>query len=183
MSGPFNFSPQHQENVMCRTTGGLGLGAVAGFLLLGVAAPAADKAKKIAPDKLPKKIKAAVHARFPGARATSAEREVEGGRVVYDIELRHKGRKYEMDILKDGTVIEIEKEVAAKDVPQAVTRTVKAKFPKASIKEVMEVNKVKGKKETPHHYEVVLVTGGKEHEIEVSLNGKLLKGGKAEADK
>lgn len=167
---------------MRRSFGRLGVGAVAGLLVLVAAAPA-QKAKKIAPDKLPKKIKAAIFGRFPGAQVTSAEREVENGQVVYDIELKHKGRKYEMDIKKNGTIIEIEKEVAAKDVPPAVTKTVMAKYPKATIKEVMEVNKVKGKKETPDHYEVVLVMDGKEREIELSLEGKILKKEKADKDK
>jgi uncharacterized membrane protein YkoI len=165
---------------MHRIIGGFGLGILAGLLVLVTAIQSAEgKAKKISPDKLPKKIKAAIQHRFPGAKVTSAERETEEGQVVYDIELKHKGRKYEMDIKKDGTIIEIEKEVAAAKVPEALTKAVKAKYPKATIKEVMEVNKVAGRKEMPDHYEVVIVNGGKEMEIEVSLDGKI-KAGKGE---
>jgi hypothetical protein len=143
-----------------------------------------EKAEKVAADKLPEKIKAAIKERLPGAEVTSAEKENEDGKVVYDIELKHEGRKYEMDILEDGTLIEIEKEVKAKDLPEAVAKAIKDKYPDATIKEIMEVNKVKDKKETPDHYEVVLVgKDKKEKEVEVSLDGKSVKGGDAEKDK
>lgn len=151
-------------------------GVVTGLVILGSLAQADEKAKaeKIAADKLPMKVMAAVKARFPGAEVTSVEKETEMGNVVYDIELKHKGRKYEMDIKEDGTVLEVEKEVAAKDVPAAVTKTVKAKYPDATITEVMEVNKVMGKTEKPDHYEVTLKVGDKMREVLVSLDGKTL---------
>lgn len=172
----------------------VGVGLLAGLVALaGVAraddkkaddkAKPADKPQKIAPDKLPEKVSAAIKARFPGAQITSAEKETENGKVVYDIELKHQGRKYEMDIQEDGTVIEIEKEVAAKDVP-AVTKAVTAKFPGATIKDIMEVNKVEGKKETPIHYEVTITTADKKSkEVIVSLDGKSVKEEKAEEKK
>jgi uncharacterized membrane protein YkoI len=144
----------------------------------------APAAEKIPLDKVPAKIMAAIKGRFPGAELTSVEKETEEGQVVYDIELKHEGRKYEMDIKADGTIIEIEKEVAAKDLPEAVTKALEAKYPKATITEIMEVNKVMGKTETPDHYEVLLVTADqKKLEVTVSLDGKSIKGGKAEEDK
>jgi uncharacterized membrane protein YkoI len=137
---------------------------------------AEDKAEKISPDKLPKKVADAIKARFPKCEITSAEKEVEDGAVVYDIELKHNGRKYEMDIKEDGTVIEIEKEVFAKDVPEKITKAIEDKYPKAKVNEVMEVNKVKGKEETPIHYEVEIETAdGKKLEVIVSLDGKSVK--------
>ena len=117
------------------------------------------------------------------SRLRAAEREVEDGNVVYDIELTHQGRKYEMDIKEDGTIMEIEKEIKLKDLSEAVAKAVKAKYPRATIVEIMEVNKVKGKQETPDHYEIVIETADKKKmELEVSLDGKSIKGG-AEAEK
>jgi uncharacterized membrane protein YkoI len=168
-----------------------GLFAACVMLGLVLAAPAAlgqdkstPKAQKIALDKVPEPIMKAVNNRFPGAKLRSVEKEVEDGKTVFDVELTQNGKKYEMDIREDGTVIEIEKEVAVKDLPKAVTKTLKREYPKATIKEIMEVNKVDGAKETPDHYELVLQTAdGRSVEVEVSLTGKLLKAGKAESDK
>jgi uncharacterized membrane protein YkoI len=145
--------------------------------LLAVVVRADDKkAEKLSFDKAPKAVQEAVKARFPGADVTSIEKETEDGKVVYDIELKHQGRKYEMDIHEDGTVIEIEKEIPLKDVPAAVTKTLKEKFPTATVKEVMEVNKVKGRVETPDHYEVTIETADKKkQEVIVSLDGKSVK--------
>jgi uncharacterized membrane protein YkoI len=166
--------------------GGLGLSVVLGLVVLATVAEAddKDKAKKVPLDKVPKAVMDAIKGRFPGADITSVEKETEDGKFVYDIELKHQGRKYEMDIQEDGTIIEIEKEVAAKDVPEAVTKAIKAKYPNATIKEVMEVNKVKDKKETPDHYEVTIETADKKTmEVTVSLDGKTVKGEGAEKEK
>ena len=59
-----------------------------------------------------KKVMDAVKARFPEAKLTKASKEKAGGDVIYDIELTVKGRKHEMDIKEDGTVLEVENEVA-----------------------------------------------------------------------
>jgi uncharacterized membrane protein YkoI len=135
-----------------------------------------NKDKKISLDKAPKAVQDAIKARFPDGEVTSVEKETEDGKVVYDIELKQKGRKYEMDILEDGTVIEIEKEIAAKDLPAAVSKALEAKYPKATIKEVMEVYKVKDKDEKLTEYEVTLETADKESkEVKVSLDGKSIK--------
>ena len=147
----------------------------AGLLLLAAVARADDKAEKIPLDKVPKAIMDAIKGRFPGAEISSVEKEMEDGKIMYDVELKHQGRKYEMEIAESGTILEIEKEVAAKDVP-AITKAVLAKYPKATIKGVMEVNKVKGKQETPDHYEVTIETADKKKmEVVVSLDGKSVK--------
>jgi uncharacterized membrane protein YkoI len=179
-----------QEDMMRRITGWFIVCAVVGLLIGAPVAQGDDKdkekpkAEKIALDKVPGPIMKAITTRFPGAKLKSVEKELEDGKVVFDVELSHDGRKYEMDIKEDGTIIEIEKEVAAKDLPEAVTKALETRYPKAQIKEIMEVNKVEGKQETPDHYEVVIVTAeGKSMEVEVSLTGKILKGGKAESDK
>jgi uncharacterized membrane protein YkoI len=154
--------------------GWLSVGAVFCLVMLALGAQADEKTGKIEPDKLPQKVKDAVKARLPGAEVTSAEKEKENGEIVYDLELKHEGRKYEMDIKEDGTIIEIEKEI--KDVPEAISKAVKRKYPKATIQEVMEVNKVTGKEEKPIHYEVTIDLDGKKKEIIVSLDGKNVKG-------
>lgn len=134
-----------------------------------------EEGTKVAVADVPGSVITAMNARLPGAEIRSVEREKEGGNVVYDLELSKGGRKYEMDIKEDGTVLEIEKEVAVADLPQAVTHAVRAKYPNATIKEVMEVNIVKGGQERADHYEVVMMDAGKEREVNVSLDGTSIK--------
>jgi uncharacterized membrane protein YkoI len=163
---------------MRRVIGWSAVSAVAGLALLAVVAWADDKEKdkKIALDKAPKAVQEAIKARFPKGEVTSIEKETEDGKTVYDVELKQDGKKYEMDILADGTVIEIEKEIEAKKLPEAVTKAIEDKYPKATIKEVMEVYKVKDKEEKLTEYEVTLETGDKKTvEVKVSLDGKSVK--------
>ena len=151
----------------------LTVASVAVLIVVALSACAsAAKSKKISTSDVPGPVMASINARFPGAQLTSVERENENGGVIYDFELRQGGRKFEADVKADGTIIEVEKEVPAAEVPDAVTSAVKAKYPGATIREIMEVDKVSGQTETPDHYEVNLKTsGGKEKEVTASLDG------------
>ncbi len=144
--------------------------------LLAAAEPAEKAAPtevKVKPSELPKAVSEALKARFPGLEITSAAKETDNGNVVYDIELTQKGRKFESDIKENGTVLEVEKEVAQKDYPKALASSVDAKYPKGKITIVMEVNIVKDKKETPDHLEVTVETADKQEiELLFKLDGK-----------
>jgi uncharacterized membrane protein YkoI len=148
------------------------IAVVAVVALSGLFARASEE--KINPRDLPKSVASSLNTRFPGLTITSATRETEpNGKVVFDIELKHKDRKFETDIQKDGTILEVEKEIAAKDWSKALQSTVESKFPNGKIKEVLEVNKVTEGKEVPDHLEVTVETAGKKNaEILVSLDGK-----------
>jgi uncharacterized membrane protein YkoI len=140
--------------------------------LSAVFARAAEE--KIKPGDLPKSVASSLNARFPGLTIISAARETESdGKVVFDIELKQKDRKFETDIQKDGTILEVEKEIFSKDWSNALRSTVEAKYPNGKIKEVLEVNKVTGGKEVPDHLEVTVETADKKSaEVLVSLDGR-----------
>src|SRR3954470_11625878 len=100
--------------------------------LSGLIAQASEE--KIKPADLPKSVASSLKARFPGLTITSATRETESdGKVIFDIELKQKDRKYETDIQKDGTILEVEKEIFVKDWSNALRSTVDAKYPKGKI--------------------------------------------------
>src|SRR5258708_2956010 len=82
--------------------------------------------------------------KFPNAKIHKSTKEKEGGTVVYDLEFTQKGRKFEADVKLDGTIVNWEKEIAAKDLPETVKKSVEEKYPKSSLKEIMEVTAVKG---------------------------------------
>jgi uncharacterized membrane protein YkoI len=148
------------------------IAVVAIVALSSVVARAAEE--KIKPDDLPKSVASSLNTRFPGLKIVSATRETEAdGKVIFDVELTQKGRKYETDIQKDGTILEVEKEIMSKNWPSALRSTVASKFKDGKIKEVLEVNKVIGGKEVPDHLEVDVETADKKSaEILVSLDGK-----------
>jgi hypothetical protein len=154
----------------------MGIVAVIGVMSVGCANQRENK--RLEPSVVPSQVRASMEKRFPGAQVTRVEREKEHGDIVYDYELRQDGRKYEMDIKEDGTVLEVEKQLFGKDVPDVVARAVQEKYPKANVREVMEVDKVSGGRETPDHYEVTLSgTGAKGKEVIVSMDGRITEEG------
>ena len=143
----------------------------ASFAWTGCAGTRKEESSKLDVANVPANVMHTVNGRLPGATVSSVEKEKEHGTVVYDFELLQSGRKYEMDVAESGTLLEIEKQIATPDVPPAVVHAVQAKYPGATIREVMEVDVVKGDKETPDHYEVVVVSSDKKREVTVSLDG------------
>jgi hypothetical protein len=148
-------------------------GAIAGSLvaLAGCASAHKEEASKLDVADVPASVMHTVNTRLPGASVDKVEKEKEHGTIVYDFELKQNGRKFEMDVAESGTLLEIEKEIAAADVPPSVTHAVQSKYPSATVHEVMEVDVVKGGSEKPDHYEVTVVVSGKKHEVTVSLDG------------
>ena len=133
-----------------------------------------SKAEKLSPNQLPAAVSQTVNSRLPGAHINKAERENEKGTVIYDLELTQNGRKFEMDVKEDGTLVEIEKQVEPATLPGSSRNQIMSKYTGATIKDVMEVNKVSGGKETVDHYEVTLETADhKSVEFNVSLDGKV----------
>lgn len=148
-------------------------------LLALQAAKQAAQDEKVDPAKLPQKVADVVKAKFPGATITVATKATENGKVIYDIEMTREGRKHEIDVEENGTIVNFENQVAVKDLPAAVTSAVKAKYPNSTIKEAMEVMVIKDKKDTVEEYEVIIETADKkEVEVAVSPDGKKVEEGK-----
>ena len=150
--------------------GTFGLALVA---LLGLTALRADEGKeeKVPLDKLPKAVTDAVKAKFEGCELVSAEKEKEDGKEVFEVAIKHKGHNIEVTLTPEGKIVSVEKEIAAKDAPKAVTEALDAKYPKATVKKVEEV--VENEKTT---YEFLIVTAEKKTvEVVFDPKGKLVK--------
>ena len=161
------------ERHLRRVAAGLSVAVLAGLVLIAADAGAQDKVKDL--DQIPKAVMKALKSKFPNPEITKWTKAKEGDDIVYDIEFKQKGRKCEADIKENGDYINYEKEVAAKDLPAAVKKTVETRYPKAKLLEIMEITAVKGKQEKLEGYEVVLTTAaGKEAEITVAPDGKVL---------
>ena len=103
---------------------------------------AATAAEEIKVDALPKPVLDAVKAKYPDAEIEKAEKETEDGETVYEVELEVKEDEEVTVALKpDGTIIEVEKAIAVSKLPEAVTKSIKAKYPKAELEEAEEVTR------------------------------------------
>ena len=147
--------------------------AVVGLLVFGAATQADEE--KVPLDKLPKAVVKALKDRFPDAELKAAEKETEDGKTVYDVDLKSKGDTYEVLVTPEGEITGFDKVIPASKLPEAVSKTVEDKYPKATIKGVEEVYKVKDKKDKLQYYEVELVTADKKKlELNVARDGKIL---------
>ncbi len=126
-------------------------------------------------DKIPEVVMDALKAKFPKAEIHKWTKEKEDDIVIYDIEFKQEGRKFEADIKEDGSIHNWEKEIAAEDLPDAVKMAVATKYSKATIKEIMEITAVSDGKDALEGYEIVLETADKkEVEVTVAPDGKIL---------
>jgi hypothetical protein len=153
---------------------GLLFTAVLGWLLL--ASPAAAQGKDtLALDQIPKKVMDALKGRFPMAEVHKWSKETEDNIVVYDIEFTHRHQAFEADIKEDGSFGNWEKEVAARDVPEAVTQAVYKKYPSSRVRQLMAITGVRDGKDALEGYEIVLrAADGTEIEVTVAPDGKIV---------
>jgi hypothetical protein len=70
--------------------------------------------------EMPTRVEQAVHENFPGAEVQSVGRERESQVMYYEVNLRYKGNRIEVEVAPDGTIGEVEAVVAIEDVPPAV---------------------------------------------------------------
>jgi hypothetical protein len=136
----------------------------------------ADDEEKVPLDKLPKAVVDAVKSKFPKAELIEASKESQDGKTVYEIAIEDEGKKIEVTLTLEGTILGLEKAIAAKDLPKAVTETLESKYAKATIKKVEEIITIKDGKDNLEYYEVLLITVEKKTmEVVLSADGKIKK--------
>ena len=157
------------------------------------------KESKVALDQVPKAVLGAVKAEFPKAEVEAAETGEDDGKKFFEVELKQDGRSIDVSCSADGTILEVEKEIAAEDLPEAVTKALTATYPGAKIEEAEEVTLFEDaddEKEADDEngddagdageelvYEVEIVTAdGKNVEVEVSADGKELEAEEGDAE-
>jgi len=167
---------------------------LAAVMVFAVGVCAADEeqgceaAKEEAKVELPAAAADAIKAAFPKAKIEEVEVEKEEGVTLYEVELEQDDAETEVEVAADGTIVEIETEIAAKDVPEAVLQAIHAADPDARLEEIektevlAEIKKAEDdqpaqlvKLTTPKVlYEAELKKDGKEGEITVAADGKII---------
>jgi uncharacterized membrane protein YkoI len=138
----------------------------------------ADEAP-IAIDDLPKAVLKAAKAQFPGAKIRGASKEVEDGETMYEVEMTVDGKNVDLLIEPNGEIEAIEKEIEIEDLPRAVLKAARARFPKGKIEKAEEITSEDDKVV----YELSIVTKGEETvELVIVPNGKILENEDEEKD-
>src|SRR5260221_10905909 len=109
-------------------------------------APAKPAAAKPAAAKIvvPPAIDAAFKKAYPNATIKNVSKEKENGQEQYEVESMENGKTRDLIYLADGSVVEVEDEVAAADVPAPVTAAIKTRYPKATMTRVERLTITKG---------------------------------------
>jgi hypothetical protein len=141
--------------------------AAAGLLLAGIASA---QEKKIPRSDLPPAVEKTVAAQSAGATIRGFSTEKEKGQTLYEAEMTVNGHSKDVLIAADGTVVEVEEQVALDSLSAEVKVGLQAKAGKGKILKVESITK-KGKLVA---YEAQVDTNGKKSEVQVGPDGKPL---------
>ena len=163
-------------NTARRTMGGLL--AVALLFSLGMTAGCAAEKHPILSSAAVESIKAA----FPNATIGEVEAEKEDGLDLLEVELTLDGKEIEVTVSPDGVIVEVETEVAMKDLPKAVADAIAKAAAGAKVEEiereetraVVRDGKLVKLDQPKITYEAEFLKDGKEVEVEVAADGTIL---------
>jgi len=128
--------------------------------------PAQPAKRKAASAKLPPAVEAAFKKAYPSATIKNISHETEDGVEQYEIESTNAGHGLDVNYKPDGSLIVIEEEIAAADVPAAVTAAIAARYPKATI-----TSRERATEKTRSYFEIGL-KGAPVKEVQVTADGK-----------
>jgi hypothetical protein len=129
-----------------------------------------DKDKQIKKSDLPPAVQKAADEQSKGATVKGYSKEIENGKVEYEVQLMVKGHSKDVSMDAQGNVIEIEEEVTLEALPGPVREALQHKAGKGKIRKVESLTK--------HGalvaYEAQVLTGNQRSEIQVGPDGKSL---------
>ena len=131
---------------------------------------ASGQEKKIKRSDLPPAVEKAMAEVSKGAAIKGFSKETENGKTTYEVEMVVNGHSRDVEMEPNGTVAEVEEEVALDSLPAEVKEGLNAKAAGGKILKVESLTK-KGKLVA---YEAHIEAGGKRHEIQVGPDGKPL---------
>lgn len=101
---------------------------VAGLVLVASAADSAQAQRRRRSKELPTPVAMAIKENFPNATIRSVGRERERQVRYYEVNLRYKGKRIEVEVAPDGSIGEVEGNVATEDVPASVMTALRKKI-------------------------------------------------------
>jgi len=141
--------------------------AATGLLLAG---SASAQEKKIKRSDLPPAVEKTVAAESQGATIRGFSTEKEKGQTLYEAEMTVNGHSKDISMTADGSIVEIEEQVALDSLSPEVKAGLQAKAGKGKILKVESLTK----KDKLVAYEAKVDTNGKKSEVQVGPDGKPL---------
>ena len=131
---------------------------------------ASAQEKKIKRSDLPPAVEKTVAVQSKGATIRGFSTEQENGQTLYEVEMTVNGHTKDVSMAPDGTVVEVEEQVA----PDSLSPEVKAGLQaKAGAGKILKVESIT-KKDKLVAYEAHIETNGKKSEVQVGPDGKPL---------
>jgi hypothetical protein len=140
----------------------------AGVVLL--AGNASAQEKKIKRSDLPPAVEKTVAAQSAGATIRGFSTEKEKGQTLYEVEMTVSGHSKDISMAADGSIVEVEEQVALDSLSPEVKAGLQAKAGKGKILKVESLTK----KDKLVAYEAQVETNGKKSEVQVGPDGKPL---------
>jgi hypothetical protein len=144
------------------------LALATGILLL--AGNASAQEKKINRSELPPAVEKTVAAQSAGATIRGSSTEKENGQTLYEVEMTVNGHSKDVSMTADGSIVEVEEQVALDSLSPEVKAGLQAKSGKGKITKVESLTK----KDKLVAYEAKVETNGKKSEVQVGPDGKPL---------
>ncbi len=142
--------------------------AVTGLLLITAAVPAQEH--KVTRDQLPPAVTVAVDRETQGSTIKAFSTEREHGKQIYEAETVVDGRNRDLSFAANGTLEEVEEEVAFHSLPQEAQAAITARANGAQTLKVEALHK-QGKLVA---YEATTIKAGKKGEVQVGPHGEHL---------
>jgi hypothetical protein len=119
----------------------------------------------------PAAITKAISKQFAGAKVRACKPENKGDQTQFEVKLEQKGGKsLEVDLAPDGSVLQLEEEVALSAVPAVVTKAFADKYGAAAIARAeKQTNTKRGV-----FYELAFAVGAKTHEATFAADGRFV---------
>lgn len=141
--------------------------AAGAFLLAGIASA---QEKKIKRSDLPPAVEKTVAAQSQGATIRGFSTEKEKGQTFYEAEMTVNGHSKDVLIAADGSIAEVEEQVAMDSLSAEVKAGLQAKAGKGKILKVESITK----KDKLVAYEARVDIDGKKSEVQIGPDGKPL---------
>jgi hypothetical protein len=131
---------------------------------------AEEQEKKIERSSLPPAVEKMVAAQSQRATIRGFSEEIENGQKLYEVKLMVDGHKKNILMDANGTIVEVEEQVAMESLPSAVRDGLQAKAGSGKVIKVESITK----NNRLVAYEAKVMTNGKKSEVQVGPDGRPL---------